>query len=147
MLHPLKCIWFTACIALVLVVSPVFGQDAPGQATETVASSGRPSTIRIKQNILLQKQEALQRQVDDALRCIATASNLQTLRDPQGNINLVPQTDLVNCRRQLLTYQRELQSLLRQSSRLGSDATAASLQLQRQLQVVERAARLRWLSE
>jgi hypothetical protein len=147
MLRPLKCIWATACVVLALAVSPVLGQDVPGQATPTAASSGRPSTIQIKQNILEKKQEALQRQVDDALRCIENASNLQTLRDPQGNINLVPQTDLVNCRRQLLTYQRELQSLLRQSSRLGADATAASLQLQRQLQTVERAARLRWLSE
>lgn len=147
MFRPFKCIGAIACAILALAISPGLGQDVPGRATPAVSSSGRPSTIRIKQNILEKKQEALQRQVDEALRCIANASKLQTLRDPQGNINSVPQTDIVNCTRLLRTYQRELQSLLRQSARLGDDATASSLQLQRQLQVVERAARLQWLSQ
>ena len=66
-------------------------------ATPVVPSTGRPSTIQIRQNILNQKRRALNSQVQVAQRCIANASRPEVLRDPEGNVNIVPSTDIVNC--------------------------------------------------
>lgn len=136
-----------------LSVAPVYAQaqisgaavvppsGARASATPATASSGRPSTIQIKQNIILQQVAILQRQLIDVRRCIYTASLPQVLMDPTGMVNRVPQTDIVNCSRQLQTITRKLASLSRESSQLLQDAQMEAFTLQRLLEAQKAKAR------
>lgn len=138
----ISCICFV-CLCLAL---PLGAQEGQGGATATAVSpsSGRPSTIQIRQNILNQKRRALNSQVEVAQRCITNASQPTVLRDPQGNVNIVPSTDIVNCTRTLEALLRQLASLARESERLAQDAQAQAAALQRkQKQTQQRAAELR----
>jgi len=123
-------------IVVALAASAALGQQTSRSASATAVnqSSGRASTIQIKQNFLQQRVRLLQRQIDDALRCISTASNPTILRDPEGNINKTPQTDLVNCSRQLALLRSQLEGLQRQSQQLAQDAQVQALAVQRKLQ-------------
>lgn len=122
-------------IVAILGTSAVMGQDVTpsASATETTQSSGRPSTLKIKQNFLQKRLALLQRQIDDARRCIANASNPTLARDPEGNLNRVPKTDLVNCTRELNRLLNELSSLQRDSAQLAIEAQAASAAIERRL--------------
>lgn len=122
-------------IVAILGTSAVRGQDVTpsASATETTQSSGRPSTLKIKQNFLQKRLALLQRQIDDARRCIANASNPTLARDPEGNLNRVPKTDLVNCTRELNRLLNELSSLQRDSAQLAIEAQAASAAIERRL--------------
>jgi hypothetical protein len=129
------------CVAVlgltaVLSVPTAMAQDVTpsSSATETTQSSGRPSTIKIKQNILQKRLALLERQIDDARRCIANASNPTLARDTEGNLNRVPKTDLVNCTRELNRLLYELSSLQRTVAQLSVEAQAASAAIQRRLQ-------------
>jgi hypothetical protein len=141
---------FCAAIAMVCLawVSPGSAQTTQGvaAASEAQVSSGRPSTLQIRRNVLLQQQAVLEDQIRAATRCIQDATKPQTLRDPQGNINQVPQTDITNCSRQLRTFQRQLASLARQFERLASDANAAAAQFQTRQEFAQRSLRTRWLT-
>ena len=116
---------FSVLIATVslLFVSAVYAQGLTNAASSAAAkavstpSGGRPSTIQVRQNIIAQKAAALQRELKELQRCITNASQLQTLRDPEGNINIVPQNDLINCTRRLQDLQRRQDSLNRANSR------------------------------
>jgi len=125
-------------LAVLAITSAAYGQLSVPQsnaatvasATTVGASSGRPSALEIEQNIIGLQIAELQRQVNDAQRCIATASLPQVLTDPQGNVNRVPQTDIVNCTRQLGQLERQLGRLQRKAAQLAKDATFQSVQLQ-----------------
>ena len=108
-------------------------QAAPSAAAKAVStpSGGRPSTIQVRQNIIAQNAAALQRELKELQRCITNASQLQTLRDPEGNINIVPQNDLVNCTRRLQDLQRRQDSLNRQIAALSLDAQPVAAAAQR----------------
>ncbi len=141
--------------ALIATASLAFSSSAHAQATGappsasatpvSTPSGGRPSTLQVRQNILGQKAAALQRELKELQRCITNASQLQTLRDPQGNINIVPQNDIVNCTRRLQDLQRRQDSLNREIAALSQDAVplaaaaqtqARQAQLQRILQAL-----------
>jgi hypothetical protein len=100
-------------------------------ATPTFPSFGRPSSIQIRENILNQKRRALNSQIEVAQRCIKNASQPQTLRDPEGNVNIVPKTDLVNCARTLEALLRQLDGLAREAQQLAQNAQAEASALQR----------------
>jgi hypothetical protein len=118
-----------------LAVTVSTAQQVPSSsATPATQSSGRPSTIAVKQDFLRQRQAILERDVEESLRCIESASNPQTLRDPEGNINRVPQTDLVNCTRRLAQLRRQLDSLAREAKQLAQDAQVQANAVQRKLQ-------------
>ena len=105
-------------------VSAALAQGSASAAAKAVStpSGGRPSTIEVRQNIIAQKAAALQRELKEIQRCISNASQLQTLRDPEGNINIVPQNDLVNCTRRLQDLQRRQDSLNREVAVLAQAA-------------------------
>ncbi len=128
------------CIAAPSRVEAQFGAAS---ATPFSVSSGRPSSITIKRNILRMKQAQIESELRVINNCIRDASQLQVLRDPQGNINLVPQTDRVNCARVLRTLTRRLQALARESSQLGRDAQFQANYLLRRAQQAEFARRTR----
>jgi hypothetical protein len=119
-----------------------FGQQSAARATPVASTSGRPSTFQIESNILEQQAARLQSQITIAQRCIAEASQPIVLRDPQGNVNIVPQTDVVNCTRRLVELQRQLVQLQRKSEQLSRDAQAAAITLQRKAMDIERQRRL-----
>jgi hypothetical protein len=100
-------------------------------STAFSASSGTPSTLSIQENILRQKIAQIQAQIAVAERCVATASMPQVLRDPEGNTRIVPKNDIVNCSRQLNALSRQLTALSRQSAKLGQDASAQAIYLER----------------
>ncbi|MGO9117036.1 MAG: hypothetical protein ACLQPD_05430 [Desulfomonilaceae bacterium] len=108
-------------------------QAAPSAKAKAVStpSAGRPTPILIQQNILTQKAAAIAAQLKEVQRCILNASQLQSLRDPEGNINIVPQNDLTNCTRRLQDLQRQQDSLNRKVAALAVDAQAAGLSAQR----------------
>jgi hypothetical protein len=143
----MKAILTTSCMVWLLCFCHVLPATAQQQrsatATPTVPSVGRPSSIQIRQNILNQKRRALNSQIEVAQRCIQNASQPQTLRDPEGNVNIVPKTDLVNCTRTLEALLRQLDGLAREAQQLAQNAqaTASSLQRrQKQLQAQKNSA-------
>jgi len=130
---------FSVLIATVslLFVSGVYAQGLTNAASSAAAkaastpSGGRPSTIQVRQNIIAQKAAALRSELKELQRCITNASQLQTLRDPEGNINIVPQNDLVNCTRRLQDLQRRQDSLNSQIAALSLDAQPVAAAAQR----------------
>ncbi len=140
-----SCIMWVFCLCLVLPAAAQ-QQQRSATATPTVPSVGRPSSIQIRQNILNQKRRALNSQIEVAQRCIRNASQPQTLRDPEGNLNIVPKTDIVNCTRTLEALLRQLDGLAREAQQLSQDAQATASALQRkqkQTQAQKKAALLR----
>lgn len=144
--------WRAAClscaVAFILFASEgLCSAQARASATPATPSSGRPSTIQIKQNMLMQQVAILQRQLIEVRRCISTASLPQVLRDPSGFVNRVPQTDIVNCSRQLQTITRKLARLNRESSQLVQDAQMQAITLQRLVAAQKAKARQQALSD
>ncbi len=126
------------CMCLALPIDAQQQQTPRGvAATPVVPSTGRPSTIQIRQNILNQKRRALNSQVQVAQRCIANASRPEVLRDPEGNVNIVPSTDIVNCTRTLEALLRQLDGLTRETQQLAQDAQVEAATLQRQQQQLQ----------
>ncbi|MBI4966173.1 MAG: hypothetical protein HY913_23040 [Desulfomonile tiedjei] len=118
-----------------LLLTPLsMAQSRAASATPVSPSTGRASSFVIRQDILAMKQADIERQIDEARRCIQDASNATILRDPEGNINRVPQTDLVNCSRRLAQLQRQLEGLAREANQLSVDAEFQAAQIQRRLQ-------------
>ena len=148
--NPIEHFWTTVvvlCLICTLSSSSLgIAQGTIARAREATISSSRPTSFQIRQNVLQQQQAALEEQIRVATRCIQDSSKPQTLRDPQGNINLIPQIDLTNCSRQLRTLQRQLASLAKQFEMLASDANATAMQFQSRQQEAQRASRTRWLT-
>ena len=113
--------------------SQTIPQAAPSAAAKAVSIPpiGRPTPILIEQNILAQKEAALSSELKEIQRCILNASQLQTLRDPEGNINIVPQNDLTNCTRSVQDIRRRQDSLNREVAALTMDAQAVGAAAQR----------------
>jgi chromosome segregation ATPase len=119
----------SACmLSSLLIVPQAAGQTTSSSATEAGASSGVPSSLTIRSNFLTIKQGSLQRELRAIRRCLKNAT--LTLRDPQGRINRVPETDLVNCGRRLRQVQRQLQVLGREFTFLSQDAAALAIRFQ-----------------
>ena len=140
--NKMKAILTTSCMVWLLClchVLPAVGQEQQRSATATpmVPSVGRPSSIQIRQNILNQKRRALNSQIEVAQRCIQNASQPQTLRDPEGNVNIVPKTDIVNCSRTLEALLRQLDGLAREAQQLAQNAQAEASVLQRKQQQIQ----------
>jgi hypothetical protein len=135
-------------IALVAAVMSVYcGQWADAQSTsasarQTTVSSGRPNAIEIRRNNLTIQQKELQRELVEVRRCIQTARLPQVLRDSEGNLNIVPEIDIINCGRRLSAISRQLQVVTRQATRLGADAQATSLYVQRKAREASAALRI-----
>jgi len=119
---------------------------ASASATQLTTSTGRPSSIRIKQDILKQKQAALARELAEVVRCIRISSQSQVLRAPEGNVNIVPDIDVTNCARRLASLQRQQSSLVRAASQLAQDAQAQANTAQRALEQARIKARLQAIS-
>lgn len=105
-----------------------------------------PSSIAIQQNILAQQRASIQQALSVAQRCIKTNSLSQVLRDPQGNVNVVPQTDLVNCTRTLNALLRQLAANQQASINLAQDAQLEGMRVQRKktsVDIQRRVQRLR----
>jgi hypothetical protein len=137
---------------LVVTVLPVFGQSSvfspssSAAASGASAPSGRPSAFTIKQNFLAMQIEAIGREIRDAERCVANATNPVTLRDTAGNINRVPQTDALDCGRRLGQLTRQLQSLQRKADALARDAEQQAAFFDRQARDAVRKARTQSLN-
>lgn len=138
------------CIIGFLWASSIEWADAQTQpqsqavsAKPVTRSSGRPSSMEIKQNALAQQQAILQGRLREVRRCITDASLPQVLRDPEGNMNRVPQTDLVDCTRKLSQLERQLKSLARQAAQLAQDAQFEGMELQGKVEGKKTQARLK----
>jgi uncharacterized iron-regulated membrane protein len=118
-----------------LVFAPLtLAQSRAASATPAGASAGRPSTLAIRENILAMQRANIEEQIEEARRCIQDAANPTILRDPEGNVNRVPSTDIVNCSRRLAQLQRQLEGVARQAQQLSVDAQFQAAQAQRRLQ-------------
>ncbi|MFH1116473.1 MAG: hypothetical protein V1792_21380 [Pseudomonadota bacterium] len=112
-------------------------------ATPVNVSTGTPNTFTIKQQIIAQQQAEIERALTQLNLCISTASLDVVLTDPSGQINRVPQTDIINCRRALNSLQRRLVTLARSAEQLSRDARAQSAALQTQERLAELQQNLR----
>jgi hypothetical protein len=110
-------------------------------ATPASVSSGRPNQFEIQRNILSLQKAQLEMQLDEAARCVANATKTTTFRDPEGNINIVPKIDTVNCARKLAQLRSQIQRLSRDANEIAQDAQFQATILQRLLQDVERKRR------
>ncbi len=128
---------FMVFVCVMIVMAAIPG-TVPAQATDVASatpvniSTGTPSTFTIKQQIIAQQVAQIQREVTQVSRCIRTASLDVVLRDPTGQINRVPQTDLIDCRRRLNALLRRLERLTRAANRLSRDARAQAVALETQ---------------
>ena len=118
-----------AILALSLA-STVQAQTTSAAAKTTSRSSSTPSTYAVKQHFIAQQQARIQGEIREAKRCIANASNTQVVRDPEGNINRVPQVDLIDCSRRLQQLTRQLATLERSATALARDAEVAGMRLE-----------------
>jgi hypothetical protein len=140
-------IYVFAVAIMVAIPQMVLAQTSTvAGATPVNTSTGTPSSFTIKQQILEQQQAQIQREVTEVTRCIRTASLDVVLRDPTGQINRVPQTDLINCRRALSNLQRRLQRLSRAATQLSRDARARSIALETQARLALLQQNLRALA-
>lgn len=99
--------------------SPAFGQATGSAASSTAAGAGT-----ITQNFLSMERAALQREFRVVNRCITNAR--ENLKDIQGNVNRIAQTDLVNCSRRLQQLLRDEARLAKITARRAAEADAAS---------------------
>ncbi|MGC8603003.1 MAG: hypothetical protein ACP5VS_04860 [Desulfomonilaceae bacterium] len=108
-------------VAQVLTSSPLPPVNN-ASATPVNRTSGAPSPTAIKQNILLQQQASINQAIAVAKACVKNASLPQVLRDPQGNVNTVPSTDLTNCTRQLSALMDQLAANQKALNNVAQDA-------------------------
>ncbi|MCA1961794.1 MAG: hypothetical protein LDL33_13495 [Desulfomonile sp.] len=99
--------------------SPAFGQAVGDSAANLPAGTGQ-----ILGNFLTIERAAIQRELRVVTRCIRMAR--ENLRDIQGNINRVAQTDLLNCNRRLQQLLRDEAKLGRIAARRAAEAEAAA---------------------
>ncbi|MFA6224101.1 MAG: hypothetical protein WC647_17505 [Desulfomonilaceae bacterium] len=136
--------------ALFLTVTADIGlaQQFSTSAAATPISSvpGGPSSIELKRNWLLQQQATLNQSITVAKACIKNNSMSVVLRDPQGNIRIVPSTDVVNCNRTLNALLNRLAANQRAISNLSQDSQLAAskivsdntkLKLKRRLNILQ----------
>lgn len=130
------------CLGLAAATTATAQTSATTASPFVPSSSGAPSTIQLKRQMLALQQAQIEGELRQAQLCVKNATILQTLRDPQGNINRVPQTDLVDCARRIRSLERQMVSLGRQAEALARDAEAQGLAVERRLRRVERQQRI-----
>ncbi len=108
--------WVTAD----MVLAQQFSTSA--SATQISKIPGNPNSIEIKRNMLLQQQDSINQSITVAKACIKNSSMTQVLRDPEGNIRIVPSTDVVNCSRTLNELLNLLASNQKALDNLSQDA-------------------------
>jgi hypothetical protein len=130
-------------LILMLALASTVRAQAASSASAKIASPsvGTPSTFTIKQHFLAQQQARIQGQIREAQRCVANASNTQVVRDPEGNINRVPQVDLIDCSRRLQQLTRQLAILVRSANALTRDSEVAAARSETILRNAERDKR------
>jgi len=113
-----------ALFLCVFIVGDSAAQQFSTSATATQISKipGSPNSIEIKQNMLLQQQASINQSITVAKACIKNSSMTQVLRDPEGNIRIVPSTDVVNCTRTLNELLNLLASNQKALNNLSQDA-------------------------
>ena len=139
-----------ACVLVMMAAMPGMGQaqsSSVASATPVNISTGTPSSFTIKQQILEQQEAAIRRELVQLNLCISTASLDVVLTDPTGQINRVPQTDIINCGRALSALQRRLQRLSRAAEQLSRDAQAQSVALETQQRLALLQQNLRAFSQ
>lgn len=114
---------FRVCAAFVLM-GLAATSSAFGQAVTEPRVNASVGTGQILQNFLTIQRSALQRELRVLNRCIVNAR--ENLRDIQGNINRVAQTDLLNCSRRLQQLRRAEARLARLAERRAAEAEAAA---------------------
>ena len=77
-----------------------------------------------------------------AQRCVEVSRLPVLLRDPQGNVNQVPKTDIVFCSRQIKVLSREIAAVSKQLADLSKDAVPAANYLARRAAEAALARRL-----
>jgi hypothetical protein len=122
----------TGLTLILILAAAVQGHAASASASAkaTSRSSGTPSTYAVKQHFIAMEQARIRGQIREAERCIANASNTQVVRDPEGNLNRVPQVDLIDCARSLQQLTRQLATLARKADQLTRDAEVAAIRLE-----------------
>ncbi len=115
-------------------------------ATPITSVPSGPSSIELKRNWLLQQQATLNQSITVAKACIKNNSMSVVLRDPQGNIRIVPSTDVVNCNRTLNALLNRLAANQRAINNLSQDSQLAAskivsdnnkLKLKRRLNILQ----------
>lgn len=120
------------CVAVAtlscLMSAEVFAQASAkiASATPVNKSSGKSSTVSIRQNQLNIFKANIERQLRKAQRCVQVSRLPVLLRDPQGNVNQVPKIDIVFCSRQVQVLSRELAAINRQLADLPKDSQSAA---------------------
>jgi TolA-binding protein len=135
-------------LVLACTASTAFAQTETGtsaSATGATVSSGRPSTIQIRQQILQQQQARLENQLREIQRCIRTSRLRVVLIDVEGRTKRVPKTDLVNCGRRLQQLLRQLSTLAGKADDLARDAQFQAILLEDALRQQQREEALRAL--
>ena len=111
-------------------------------ATPVTKSSGKGTSTSIRQNQLNIYKANLERQLRVAQRCVEISRLPVLLRDPQGNVNQVPKTDIVFCSRQIKVLSREIAAVSKQMADLSKDAVPAANYLARRAAEAALARRL-----
>ncbi len=111
-------------VSICLMSGNVFAQASAkiASATPVNKSSGKSSTISIRQNQLSIFKANIERQLKKAQRCVQVSRLPVLLRDPQGNVNQVPKIDIVFCSRQVQVLSRELAAVNKQLAELAQDS-------------------------
>ncbi|MHB8203844.1 MAG: hypothetical protein ACYDHG_09095 [Desulfomonilaceae bacterium] len=143
--------WMTAltydvAIAQVLTSSPLPSVPS-ASATPVNRTSASPSPTAIKQNMLLLQQASLNQAITVAKACIKNATLPQVLRDPQGNVNTVPSTDLINCTRTLTALLDQLAANQKALTNLSQDAQMEAARIVAQTNQLKLQQRLQILSQ
>lgn len=114
-----------AVVIAVLALTAASAQDMGqgGGASQSRGGVSITGTYEIALNFANMKQAAVAREIRWTSRCINNAR--ERLRDIQGNINRLAQTDLLNCQRRMQQLVRIQADMTRQTRRVSFEADAA----------------------
>lgn len=125
----LVCMAIAVSVCLMSVNAFAQASAKIASATPVNKSSGKSSTVSIRQNQLNIFKANIERQLRKAQRCVQVSRLPVLLRDPQGNVNQVPKIDIVFCSRQVQVLSRELAAINRQLADLPKDSQSAAAYL------------------
>ncbi|MGD9819294.1 MAG: hypothetical protein AB7V04_11420 [Desulfomonilaceae bacterium] len=133
-----------ALVCLLALTCDAFAQASAkvASATPVNKTTGRSSSVSIRENELNLYKANLERQLRVAQRCVETARLPVLLRDPQGNVNQVPKIDIVFCSGKVRVLSRELAAVNRQLADLSKDGQLAANYISRKAAEAAYARRL-----
>lgn len=136
--------FYAMILCLTIIPSYALAQASAkvASATPVTKSTARGTSILIRQNQLNIYKANLERQLKVAQRCVEVSRLPVLLRDPQGNVNQVPKTDIVFCSRQIKVLTREIAAVSKQLADLSKDAVPAANYLARRAAEAALARRL-----